>query len=92
MYAARYKAAIKRMAVALAILLLSFSFVWAECWNDGECDWDELCECPYTDVGSCDSAGTCVPRDSVDNLVEDDTETEDVEDKTENSSESDQKK
>lgn len=47
----------------LGCLLLSVSPLWAECWNDSECDYNEVCECPSSSpTGNCDSAGTCVLR------------------------------
>lgn len=48
-------------SVALSVLLFSFNYVRAECWNDGECEWNEVCECPtQPDTDKCSSAGTCV--------------------------------
>lgn len=34
------------------------------CWNDSECAYDRLCECPHSSPsGHCDSIGICVRRE-----------------------------
>lgn len=63
-----------KFKIALGVAFLGISVVptmgSAACYNDSECAYNQVCECPSgSSTGNCSSAGVCVP-DGKDNIRE----------------------
>ena len=51
----------KYIFILIVVLMPTLCFA-GECWNDNECAYNEVCECPSSKGnGNCDSVGKCVP-------------------------------